>query len=78
MNLFVVKVVILIKIDFDRLRVENMERQLANLTGIVQKALIHPQHTSPSPRDYLQIPAGREPYTRTQGIQIFILHYHKL
>ncbi|XP_051163411.1 uncharacterized protein LOC127282887 isoform X4 [Leptopilina boulardi] len=53
--------------DVTRLRVENMERQLANLTGIVQKALIHPQHTSPSPRDYLQIPAGREPYTRTQG-----------
>ncbi|XP_043463341.1 uncharacterized protein LOC122499218 isoform X4 [Leptopilina heterotoma] len=52
--------------DVTRLRVENMERQLANLTGIVQKALIHPQHTSPSPRDYLQIPAGREPYTRTQ------------
>lgn len=44
-----------------------MERQLANLTGLVQKALTHPSHTSPSPRDYLQVPAGRDPYTRTTG-----------
>ena len=63
---------------FHRLRVENMERQLANLTGIVQKALIHPPHPSPSPRDYLQIPAGREPYTRSAGTHNFILHCHKL
>ncbi|KAK0073969.1 hypothetical protein PV325_008941, partial [Microctonus aethiopoides] len=42
-----------------------MERQLANLTGLVQKALTHAPHTSPSPRDYLQIPAGRDPYARS-------------
>ncbi|XP_033223057.1 uncharacterized protein LOC117176829 isoform X2 [Belonocnema kinseyi] len=53
--------------DVTRLRVENMERQLANLTGIVQKALIHPPHPSPSPRDYLQLPAGRETYARSAG-----------
>ncbi|XP_078043150.1 uncharacterized protein LOC144473278 isoform X10 [Augochlora pura] len=47
-----------------RIRVEHMERQLANLTGLVQKALTHAPHTSPSPRDYLQVPAGRDPYAR--------------
>lgn len=44
-----------------------MERQLANLTGLVQKALTHAPHTSPSPRDYLQVPAGRDPYARGPG-----------
>lgn len=44
-----------------------MERQLANLTGLVQKALTHAPHTSPSPRDYLQVPAGRDPYARGTG-----------
>uniref|UniRef100_V9IA63 Coiled-coil domain-containing protein n=1 Tax=Apis cerana TaxID=7461 RepID=V9IA63_APICE len=47
-----------------KVRVEHMERQLANLTGLVQKALTHAPHTSPSPRDYLQVPAGRDPYAR--------------
>ncbi|EFN89056.1 Coiled-coil domain-containing protein AGAP005037 [Harpegnathos saltator] len=47
-----------------RIRVEHMERQLANLTGLVQKALTHAPHTSPSPREYLQVPPGRDPYTR--------------
>ncbi|XP_050510006.1 coiled-coil domain-containing protein AGAP005037-like isoform X1 [Diabrotica virgifera virgifera] len=42
--------------DATRLRVENMERQLANLTGLVQKALTQP--TNPS---HLQVP-GREGY----------------
>lgn len=66
-----------------------MERQLANLTGLVQKALTHAPHASPSPRDYLQVPAPRDPY-RTTGkkahplsisifnnkqISEFILHY---
>lgn len=37
-----------------RLRVENMERQLANLTGLVQKALTQPST--------LQIPGGRDGY----------------
>ncbi|XP_066584928.1 uncharacterized protein [Prorops nasuta] len=50
--------------DVTRIRVEHMERQLANLTGLVQKALTHAPHTSPSPRDYLQVPAGRDPYAR--------------
>ncbi|CAK9826948.1 Coiled-coil domain-containing protein CG32809 [Anthophora retusa] len=50
-----------------RIRVEHMERQLANLTGLVQKALTHAPHTSPSPRDYLQVPAGRDPYARGSG-----------
>ncbi|XP_043499496.1 coiled-coil domain-containing protein AGAP005037 isoform X13 [Polistes fuscatus] len=51
--------------DATRIRVEHMERQLANLTGLVHKALTHAPHTSPSPRDYLQVPAGRDPYART-------------
>jgi hypothetical protein len=38
-----------------RLRVENMERQLANLTGLVQKALTQ------TPTTHLQVP-GRENY----------------
>lgn len=37
-----------------RLRVENMERQLANLTGLVQKALTQPT-------THLQVP-GRDGY----------------
>ncbi|XP_043499486.1 coiled-coil domain-containing protein AGAP005037 isoform X4 [Polistes fuscatus] len=53
--------------DATRIRVEHMERQLANLTGLVHKALTHAPHTSPSPRDYLQVPAGRDPYARTTG-----------
>ncbi|XP_046742588.1 uncharacterized protein LOC124409190 isoform X4 [Diprion similis] len=52
--------------DATRIRVEHMERQLANLTGLVQKALTHAPHASPSPRDYLQVPAPRDPY-RTPG-----------
>nr|XP_012216525.1 PREDICTED: coiled-coil domain-containing protein AGAP005037-like [Linepithema humile] len=51
-----------------RIRVEHMERQLANLTGLVQKALTHAPHTSPSPREYLQVPPGRDPYGRTAGV----------
>ncbi|KYN11819.1 hypothetical protein ALC57_15960 [Trachymyrmex cornetzi] len=50
--------------DATRIRVEHMERQLANLTGLVQKALTHAPHTSPSPREYLQVPPGRDPYAR--------------
>ncbi|KAJ8935983.1 hypothetical protein NQ318_000853 [Aromia moschata] len=42
--------------DATRLRVENMERQLANLTGLVQKAL-----TQPATASHLQVP-GRESY----------------
>lgn len=38
-----------------RLRVENMERQLANLTGLVQKALTQPIGS------HLQVP-GKETY----------------
>lgn len=36
--------------SFGRLRVEHMERQLANLTGLVQKALTQTVPT-PSPRE---------------------------
>ncbi|XP_058797004.1 coiled-coil domain-containing protein AGAP005037-like isoform X9 [Phymastichus coffea] len=43
--------------DATRIRVEHMERQLANLTGLVQKALTQAPHPSPSPRDYLQVPS---------------------
>lgn len=39
--------------DATRLRVENMERQLANLTGLVQKALTQPS-------THLQVPSARE------------------
>ncbi|XP_063241926.1 uncharacterized protein LOC134542024 isoform X5 [Bacillus rossius redtenbacheri] len=39
--------------DATRIRVEHMERQLANLTGLVQKALTQ----TPTPREYLQVPA---------------------
>uniref|UniRef100_A0A1B6EDV0 Actin interacting protein 3-like C-terminal domain-containing protein n=1 Tax=Clastoptera arizonana TaxID=38151 RepID=A0A1B6EDV0_9HEMI len=42
--------------DATRLRVENMERQLANLTGLVQKALT--QAPTPTPREFLQVPPG--------------------
>lgn len=33
--------------ELHRMRVEHMERQLANLTGLVQKALIHNPHMGP-------------------------------
>ncbi|RZF38532.1 hypothetical protein LSTR_LSTR006127 [Laodelphax striatellus] len=41
--------------DATRIRVEHMERQLANLTGLVQKALTQPP---PTPREFLTIPPG--------------------
>ena len=54
-----------------------MERQLVNLTGLVKKALILAPHPSPSPRDYLQVPAGRDPYTRSTGTPNAItIHYY--
>lgn len=55
------------ELSVTRIRVEHMERQLANLTGLVQKALTHAPHTSPSPREYLQVPPGRDPYARAAG-----------
>ncbi|XP_054270832.1 coiled-coil domain-containing protein AGAP005037 isoform X5 [Macrosteles quadrilineatus] len=39
-----------------RIRVEHMERQLANLTGLVQKALT--QAPTPTPREFLNVPPG--------------------
>lgn len=33
--------------DLHRFRVEHMERQLANLTGLVQKALVHNPQINP-------------------------------
>lgn len=47
-----------------RMRVEHMERQLANLTGLVQKALQAPG-TAQSPRDFL--PVGPHFRTPSQG-----------
>ncbi|XP_055326242.1 uncharacterized protein LOC129579985 isoform X8 [Sitodiplosis mosellana] len=44
--------------DLHRIRVEHMERQLANLTGLVQKALVH-QTVPPTPninQNYLGVP----------------------
>lgn len=49
--------------DATRLRVENMERQLANLTGLVQKALTQ------TPSTHLQVPQGRDGY-RTGTYQL--------
>ncbi|XP_070499918.1 myb-like protein P isoform X5 [Chironomus tepperi] len=44
--------------DLHRIRVEHMERQLANLTGLVQKALVqNPQMSSPQP-SYIQPAPG--------------------
>ncbi|XP_031342577.1 coiled-coil domain-containing protein CG32809-like isoform X13 [Photinus pyralis] len=43
--------------NYNRLRVEHMERQLANLTGLVQKALTQ----TPPSRDFLA-PPGRDSY----------------
>ncbi|XP_075211350.1 coiled-coil domain-containing protein AGAP005037 isoform X2 [Lycorma delicatula] len=48
--------------DRHKLRVEHMERQLANLTGLVQKALT--QAPTPTPREFLQVPPGSGPNYR--------------
>lgn len=57
-RLFVItQTVLIIIIQSHRLRVEHMERQLANLTGLVQKALTQ----TPTPRDFLA-PPGRDAY----------------
>lgn len=43
--------------DLHRIRVEHMERQLANLTGLVQKALVHQVPTTPNiNQNYLGVP----------------------
>lgn len=48
-----------------------MERQLANLTGLVQKALTQTpqvqQTPSATPREYLQVPPGSAPTTPGSG-----------
>ncbi|KAF5283748.1 hypothetical protein FQR65_LT02642 [Abscondita terminalis] len=49
--------------DTTRLRVEHMERQLANLTGLVQKALTQ----TPTPRDFLA-PPGRDVYRSDKSV----------
>ncbi|XP_031776857.1 coiled-coil domain-containing protein AGAP005037 isoform X7 [Nasonia vitripennis] len=51
--------------DTTRIRVEHMERQLANLTGLVQKALTHAPHPPTSARDYLQVPIGRDTFAKS-------------
>ncbi|KAK9729039.1 Actin interacting protein 3 [Popillia japonica] len=47
--------------DTTRIRVENMERQLANLTGLVQKALTQ------TPAN-LQVPGGRDNYRTDKSV----------
>ncbi|KAF2905879.1 hypothetical protein ILUMI_00291 [Ignelater luminosus] len=49
--------------DTTRLRVEHMERQLANLTGLVQKALTQ----TPTTRDFLA-PPGRDAYRSDKSV----------
>lgn len=49
--------------DTTRLRVEHMERQLANLTGLVQKALTQ----TPTPREFLA-PPGRDVYRSDKSV----------
>ncbi|KAG8248080.1 SRC kinase signaling inhibitor [Homalodisca vitripennis] len=50
-----------------RIRVENMERQLANLTGLVQKALT--QAPTPTPREFLNVPPATNNNYRNGNIQ---------
>lgn len=63
--------------DMQRLRVEKMERQLANLTGLVQKALQVPgaavATTAPAaaPRQEYQTYASR-PATQGKNMETFI------
>lgn len=47
--------------DLHRIRVEHMERQLANLTGLVQKALVQNPATNsaPVPQQYLGVGGGQ-------------------
>lgn len=52
-----------------RIRVEHMERQLANLTGLVQKALT--QAPTPTPREFLQVPPGSTANYRNYFIYIY-------
>ncbi|XP_026463672.1 coiled-coil domain-containing protein AGAP005037 isoform X2 [Ctenocephalides felis] len=55
--------------ELHRMRVEHMERQLANLTGLVQKALTQAPGTAPqaAPREFLQVPGGQG-YTRDKSV----------
>lgn len=47
--------------DLHRIRVEHMERQLANLTGLVQKALVQNPASSNAPvqQQYLGVGGGQ-------------------
>ncbi|XP_057332756.1 coiled-coil domain-containing protein AGAP005037 isoform X2 [Microplitis mediator] len=51
-----------------RLRVEHMERQLANLTGLVQKALTQSPHSGPI-QDYLQVSTECDLYSKSSGAE---------
>ncbi|XP_074110561.1 coiled-coil domain-containing protein AGAP005037 isoform X2 [Cotesia typhae] len=51
-----------------RLRVEHMERQLANLTGLVQKALTQSPHST-TIQDYLQVSTDCDLYSRSPGTE---------
>lgn len=54
-----------------RMRVEHMERQLANLTGLVQKALQTP--SAPPPRDFMPVASH---FRTTQGYHLSLITYH--
>jgi hypothetical protein len=56
-----------------RIRVEHMERQLANLTGLVQKALTQ----TPTPREYLQVPPPASANYRN-GMYLLCVEVHSL
>lgn len=55
-----------------------MERQLANLTGLVQKALTHTP--TPTPREFLSVPPGASPNYRNgkrsnrHHVQVLLSH----
>ncbi|XP_053595110.1 coiled-coil domain-containing protein AGAP005037 isoform X2 [Microplitis demolitor] len=51
-----------------RLRVEHMERQLANLTGLVQKALTQSPHSG-TIQDYLQVSTECDLYSKSSGAE---------
>lgn len=57
--------------DIQRIRVEKMERQLANLTGIVHKALNVPEEPTAAPRQ--EFPSIYQ--SRTPGQGNYNIHY---
>lgn len=70
--------------DIQRLRVEKMERQLANLTGLVQKALQVPGAAGAGPASPAPAPAAapRQQFhtyqARTAPQGIFVTYYDEI